>query len=165
MTWMKAGEFECENGYKAVVLGRIPDPSDQPKFPWVGYVTVLKDQGDPRWIRMSWTDDGKCSCNSHYNIKPPTQVRYMGVGVLGNVGQCLYHSLKDAVAGTIKTQFVIRMDFRGGKLCDVRNLVVFIPNGPNAWKQMGLGELFLTTILNPTGDRSVESKHSLSEEF
>jgi len=153
MTWMKAGEFECENGCKAVVVGRLPNPANG-TYVWFGYAE-LKDSG--KSVLMSWTDDGTSGTNGGFNIKPPTQVRYMAVSLLGGLSGWS-HSLKAAVTNVKDATFVLAVDFVHGKIVNAQIIRVYIPNGHNAWKQMGLGELFITTILNPSSAWSVESK-------
>lgn len=158
MTWMKAGEFECENGCKAVVVGRLPNPVDGASA-WYGY-SVYKDSG--RSMHAQWNDDGRCAGNRNYNLKPPTQVRYMAVGLIGGVS-AWNHSLKNAIASVKDTSFVLAVDFVHGGIVNAQAMRVFIPNGPNAWKQMGLGELFITTILNPTETWSADMQKTAEQ--
>ena len=154
MTWMKAGEFECENGYKAVVCGRLPNPASNAR-PWFGY-SEYKDSGCS--VLLAWNDEGIAGgIAAGFDIKPPTQVRYMAVSVIGGVS-AWNHSLKNAIASVNGANFVIAVDFVHGGIVNAQTIRVFIPDGPNAWKQMGLGELFITTILNPSYTCTVKSK-------
>lgn len=160
MTWMKAGEFECEDGSKAVVLGRVPDPNDTPKYPWTGYVKLQSDPKcvKPMCMKISWSEDGKTNCcYPQFNIKPPVQVRYMAVTPEGR-SSSWQHSLQHAVSAVLETAFVIAVEFIHGTIMNPQNIRVFLPDGPNTWKQMGLRDLRVTTILGTNGSWTCEQK-------
>lgn len=161
MTWMKAGEFECENGCKAVVVGRLPNPVDGASA-WYGY-SVYKDSG--RSMHAQWNDDGRCAGNRNYNLKPHTQLLYMAVSALGNIG-VWQSTLKDAVSFADDVQFVLAVPYRLGKIADMDKIVVYMPDGPTCWKQMGLHTTFVKTITaTPNAKCTSKVKHNLSEEF
>lgn len=158
MTWMKAGEFECENGSKAVVLGRVPDPNDTPKYPWTGYVVTREPNGvKTTHMKISWSDEGKTNCYPQYSLKPPVQVRYMALSPAGDTS-CWYHSWKAAAERYVGLNYVIAVEFCGETIVNPQNIRVFLPDGPNTWKQMGLSDLRVTTILAPNGSWTCEQK-------
>ncbi len=160
MTWMKAGEFECEDGSKAVVLGRVPDPNDTPKYPWTGYVKLQSDPKcvKPMCMKISWSEDGKTNCcYPQFNIKPPVQVRYMALSPAGSPS-CWHHSWKAAAERYVGLNYVIAVEFCGETIVNPQNIRVFLPDGPNTWKQMGLSDLRVTTILGTNGSWTCEQK-------
>jgi hypothetical protein len=142
MTWMKPGEFECENGRKAVVWGRVPDPCDTPSFPWTGYVEEARQPNrlKPVSMKMSWSDDGKPNVNGFdpgWSIKPPRAKQYAAVDKSGNVnawmdslGRALNTLSTHVATQDALVAFVIEVESSGGKL---------LPNTVTLWFHIGCG--------------------------
>jgi len=144
MSWMKPGEFECVNGCKAVVWGRVPEPNDTPKYPWSGYVEM---PGAPNHIKMSWSDEGMTCADGGLQIKCPIITKYAAFDMHGS-SRGWSQTLRAAVASLMDVKSnlelhsaLARADGRCAYVlsCDFLSSTHEIVSDPQTWLKTNQG--------------------------